>query len=230
MAQVNRANNVSNLNTGAAWLGGGSGAGGQPGSIDIAAWGTPNITPGATQALGGAVSWQGILLQSAQTTAISIGTTAAAMTIGASGIDLSASGANLTIAAPVTITLGANQQWSVASGRTLTVSSVITGAAKDVTFAGAGTTVFNTAVNNASWTGSKLTVASGAFVRANANRVLGSTTNTVEVLNGGAIYIALLNPVSVNNFAVSGSGVSGKQAGAIYIAGATDFSATKTIE
>ena len=225
MAQINRANFAANLNTTTAWTGGAI-----PTATDIAAWGTPNITTGPSQALGGAVSWQGVLLQSAQTTNISIGTTpAAAMTIGASGIDLSASGANLTIASPVTITLGANQQWSVASGRTLTVSSVITGNAKNVTFAGAGTTVLNTAVNNATWTNSNLIIASGAFVQANANRVLGAITNTVEVQSGGALYITSLQTsgLTVNSFTVAGSGVSGKQAGAVFIASASDFSSGK---
>ena len=227
MNQINRANFAANLNTTTAWTGGAI-----PTATDIAAWGTPNITTGPSQALGGAVSWQGVLLQSAQTTNISIGTTpAAAMTIGASGIDLSASGANLTIASPVTITLGANQQWSVASGRTLTVSSVITGNAKNVTFAGAGTTVLNTAVNNATWTNSNLIIASGAFVQANANRVLGAITNTVEVQSGGALYITSLQTsgLTVNSFTVAGSGVSGKQAGAVFIASAGDFSSGKTI-
>ena len=225
MPQVNRANAAVNLNLSGAWNGG---LGPAPTSADIAAWGTPNITTGPSQSLGGTVSWQGILLQSAQTTAISIGTTGA-MTLGALGIDLSASGANLTIASPVTITLGASQQWSVGSGRTLTISSVITGAARDVTFAGAGTTVFNTAINNGTWTNSKLTIASGAFVQANANRVLGATTNTVEVQSGGALYVVLLNSASVNSFTVAGSGVPGKQAGAIFIAGAGEFGAGKTI-
>ena len=225
MPQVNRANAAVNLNLPGAWNGG---LGPAPTSADIAAWGTPNITTGPSQSLGGAVSWQGILLQSAQTTNINISTTGT-LTLGASGVDLSASGANLAISSPVAITLGANQQWTVASGRTLTVSSVITGNAKDVTFAGAGTTVLNTAINNTSWTNSKLTVASGAFVQANANRILGATTNTVEVQSGGALYVASLNAVSVNNFTVAGSGVSGKQAGAIFIAGAADFGAGKTI-
>jgi autotransporter-associated beta strand protein len=227
MPQINRANAAVNLNLPGAWNGG---SGPAPTSSDIAAWGTPNITTGPSQALGGAVSWQGVLLQSAQTTNISIGTTTAALTIGSSGIDLSASGANLTIGTPVTITLGANQQWTVASGRTLTVSSVITGNAKDVTFAGAGTTVLNTAINT-TWINSKLTIASGAFVQANANRILGAATNTVEVQNGGALYIASLQTsgFTVNNFTVAGSGVSGKQWGAIFIASSGDFSSGKTI-
>jgi len=227
MAQVNRANVASNLNTGAAWLGGGSGTGGQPGSIDTAAWGTPNTTVGNTQALGGAVSWQGILLQSAQTTNINIGTTSAAMTIGSSGIDLSASGANLTIASPVTVTLGANQTWNVASGRTLSMSlanGAISGTAKNVIIAGAGTTAF-LGNSSASWTGSQLTV-SGGLVTSSTAGGIGAASNTVVVSSGGAIrFTASPAPTS---FTVSGQG-NALQAGAIFFNVAGGIASGKTV-
>jgi autotransporter-associated beta strand protein len=230
MAQVNRANVASNLNTGAAWLGGGSGTGGQPGSIDIAAWGTPNITTGPSQALGGAVSWQGILLQSAQTTNIVIGTTSAALTVGTSGIDLSASGANLTIASPVTVTLGANQTWNVASGRTLAMSGAtgaISGAAKNVIVSGAGTT---TLIGNSllSWTNSTLTV-SGGLVTASDTRSFGAASNTVVVTAGGAVRVSGSAATGPNNYTVSGQGASGLQAAAIYFAAAGLFASGRTL-
>lgn len=224
MPQVNRANVAANLNTTTAWVGGVV-----PTAADIAAWGTPNITAGTSQALGGSVSWQGIFLQAAQTNAINIAATAGAtLTIGSSGIDMSSAGANFTISSLVA--LGSAQSWNVASGRTLTVSGVITGTAKNVTFSGAGTTVLQTGVNT-SWTGSQLTVGSGHYLRALANRSLGGTTNTVEVQSGGALYVATLqsSTLTVNAFTVAGSGIAGQQAGAIFIATAGEFSTGKTI-
>ncbi len=208
MAQINRANLATNLNLGGAWTGGVA-----PTSIDIAAWGTPNITVGTAQALGGAVSWQGILLQSVQTTAITIGTTSAAMTIGASGIDLSASGANLTIASPVAITLGANQSWTVASGRTLTVSSVISGAAKNVTFDGTGAKTLS-ANSAAGWTGSAVTAAAGLVTTVVAGS-LGASTNTVTVNNGAAVRVTGNQP-NQTAWSASGSGLAGTSYGAIW--------------
>lgn len=232
MAQVNRANVAANLNTGSAWLGGGSGTGGQPGSVDIAAWGTPNIpSPQSSQALGGAVSWQGILLQSAQTTNISIGNgTTAAITIGTSGIDLSAAGADLTIASPVTITLGSSQTWSIASGRTLTLSgatSNISGTARNVIISGAGTTAFQ-GNNSTSWTGSQLTV-SGGLATASDNRAFGATGNTVVVQSGGAVRLAGANAGAPNSITVAGSGATNLQWGAVFFSTASQFSTGKTI-
>jgi fibronectin-binding autotransporter adhesin len=223
MAQVNRANAAVNLNLPGAWNGG---SGPAPTASDIAAWGTPNTTVGNSQSLGGTVSWQGILLQSAQTSNISIGTTGA-MTIGSSGIDLSASVANLTIATPVTVTLGANQPWSVASGRTLTISSVITGAAKNVTVSGAGTTTLSGS-SFSSWTNSTLTV-SGGLVLATDARPLGSTSNTVAVTTGGAVRVSGTNANGPNTYTASGQGASGLQAAAIYFAGTGQFASGRTL-
>lgn len=217
MAQINRANVAANLNTTTAWTGGVV-----PTATDIAAWGTPNITTGPSQALGGAVSWQGILLQSAQTTAISIGTTTAAMTLGASGIDLSTAGANLTIASPVTITLGANQSWTVASGRTLTVSSVISGATKNLTLDGAGIKALSAA--STGWTTSAVTIGAG-IVQASNNNALGAASNTVAVSSGASLQISIAAPAQTV-WSASGAGTATSY-GAIHTTGA--FGATRTI-
>jgi autotransporter-associated beta strand protein len=199
MAQYNRANTATNLNLTGAWV-----EGVVPTSVDIAAWGTPNISTGTAQALGGAVSWQGILLQSAQSTAITIGTTAAALTLGSSGIDLSAASANLTIASPVTITLGANQSWSVAAGRTLTVSSVITGAAKNVTLNGSGIKTLSGA--STGWTGSTVTVAGGQATVSNING-LGAASNSVVVNSGANLTVsAAIAPTAIT---INGAGFTG---------------------
>jgi autotransporter-associated beta strand protein len=221
MAQINRANFAANLNTGPAWTGGVA-----PTSAYIAAWGTPNITTGPTQALGGAVSWQGILLQSAQTTNISIGTTGAAMTIGASGIDLSASGANLTIASPVVIVLGASQTWTVASGRTLTSSlaaNAISGNAQNLILNGLGTKTLPGPATN--WTNSTVTVAAGLAI-ASAINSLGAASNSVVVSSGGALRMTA-SPAQTA-FTVSGQG-NALQAGAIFFSAAGGIASGKTV-
>jgi autotransporter-associated beta strand protein len=222
MAQINRANAAVNLNLPGAWVGGVA-----PTSIDIATWGTPNTTVGNTQSIGGAVSWQGIRLQSEQTTNINIGTAAAAITIGTSGIDLSASGANLTVASPVTITLGANQTWTVASGRTLSISSAtgaVSGTAKNVIIAGEGTTAF-LGNSSALWTSSQLTV-SGGLVTSSSVGGIGAASNTVVVSSGGAIrFTASPAPTS---FTVTGQG-NALQAGAIFFNVAGGIASGKTV-
>lgn len=220
MAQVNRANAAVNLNLPGAWVGGVA-----PTSIDIAAWGTPNITTGPSQALGGAVSWQGILLQSAQTTAISIGTTSAAMTIGTSGIDLSVSGANLTLASPVTITLGANQQWTVASGRTLTVSGVVSGAFS-LTKSGTGTLAFTTATTSSFGTGQTFTVGAGLVTTTVAN-ALGSASNAVVVSSGGALRLGA-TPAQTS-FSVTGSGNAAQPAAIFFTSTTAGFASGKAL-
>jgi autotransporter-associated beta strand protein len=200
MAQYNRANTATNLNLTGAWV-----EGVVPTSVDIAAWGTPNISTGTAQALGGAVSWQGILLQSAQSTNITIGTTTAALTLRESGIDLSAASANLTIASPVTITLAANQSWSVAAGRTLSVSSAIAGAAKNVTLNGSG--VKTLSGTSTGWTGSAVTVSAGQ-VNANNINALGAATNIV-VVESGANLTVTANNFSPTTITINGAGFTG---------------------
>jgi len=201
MAQVDRANVAANLNTGPAWTGGVV-----PTATDIAAWGTPLITIGTAQALGGSVSWQGVLLRSAQTSAITIAATAGAtLTLGTSGIDLSASGANLTVASLVA--LGpATQTWRVASGRTLTVSGQLTANAKNVTLSSAGSFSL-TGANTTTWTNSTITVASGAYWNiANANGP-GAASNSIVVEAGASATIAsTVGGLLPASFTLSGTG------------------------
>ena len=61
---------------------------------------------------------------SGATVTITSGTTGTGLSIGGSGIDMSAAAANLTLGAATShkFTIGANQTWSVASGRSLTVT------------------------------------------------------------------------------------------------------------
>ena len=218
MAAINRLDNANALNLGTAWSGGVA-----PGTGDVATWSA--IVTNISTALGtGGASWGGIALASGQTSNISVGTTTATLTIGASGVDLSASGANLTIASPVTIALGANQTWTVGSGRTLTTTSLITGAAKNVIFAGDGTKALSG--NSTGWTGSTATV-SGGLVTAAAVNALGTATNSLVVQSGGAARFNLSTP-AMTTFAAAGQG-NALQAGAVFFNVANGFASGKTL-
>lgn len=224
MAPVNRADTAVNLELPGAWNGG---SGPAPTSADVATWGSPNIITNPSRGLGTNVSWGGIALLSTQTTNISLGVNARAITLGANGVDLSAAGANLTFGTN-TITLGANQPWSVPTGRTLTVTGAITGAAKDLTVTGAGTTSIGAVGNATSWTGSTIR-ASGGLLAFTDTRALGAATNSVVVDSGGAARIDGTAGLGPSSFTVSGSGASGLLAGAIYFSSPVTFAAGKII-
>ena len=112
--QINKANNASNLNLGASWVGGVA-----PGAGNVAVWDS-TVTAANSVALGANTSWAGILVTNPGG-AVSI-TTGNTLTLGSSGIDMSGASANLTISSGLTLGAG-NQVWNVASGRTLTLNT-----------------------------------------------------------------------------------------------------------
>jgi autotransporter-associated beta strand protein len=125
-----------------------------PGSADIARWDSTLATAAnATAALGADTTWGGIqIVNPAAAVTISAGNTltltgvanAAAVNV---GIDMSAATQNLTLASGVTI--GAAQTWSVASGRTLTVSGALASGGNVVTVSGAGNTTITGVISGA---------------------------------------------------------------------------------
>ena len=118
------------------------------------------------------------------------------------GIDMSAATQNMSITEP--LTLGTSQTWSVASGRTLTVSGVIAGTAKSLTLTGTGIKTLSGA--STSWTGSTVTVALGQ-VNANAVNALGAATNTVVVTSGANLTVSAA--IAQTALTVSGAGFTG---------------------
>ena len=219
MPTVNRADTAVNLELSGAWNGG---AGPAPTSADVATWGSPNIITNPSRGLGTNVSWGGIALLSTQTTNISLGVNARAITLGADGVNLSAAGANLTFGTN-TITLGANQPWSVASGRTLTVSTIVSGAFS-LTKSGTGTLALSTGANTFGGSGQTFTASAGLTTVA-ANASLGSALNKVVVSSGAAMQITATAPQQTV-WEASGSGTATSY-GAINTTGA--FGATRTI-
>src|ERR1017187_5450798 len=108
-----KANNSSNLETGGSWV-----SGIAPAGTDFAIWNNTVATPAnCTNTLGAAVTWSGIVISNpAAPVFIGGGTT---LTL-SNGINLANANVNLTVDCG-TITLGTNQTWNVASGRTLTI-------------------------------------------------------------------------------------------------------------
>ena len=126
---INKAATGTDLTIGASW------GGTAPGASDVATWNSSALGTGLT--LGSSVSWGGINVLNA---ASDIGITGAGtLTLGASGIDLSASAVNLSIT-PALTSLGANQNWTVAAGKTLTIgASQISFNSRILTVGGRGT-------------------------------------------------------------------------------------------
>ncbi len=120
-APITKAATGTDLTAGASW------GGTAPGSGDVATWAGTSLGTGLTLATSS--SWSGISVASA-VSAIDV-TGAGTLTLGSDGIDMASSTVNLTLGTP--IALGANQTWTVNSGRTLTASGIISGAAMVLT-------------------------------------------------------------------------------------------------
>ncbi|MGA3179264.1 MAG: autotransporter-associated beta strand repeat-containing protein, partial [Verrucomicrobiota bacterium] len=125
---VARATSVTNADTGGPLTVGSSWIGGvAPSATSVAVWDTniTTATPGnATSTLGGAASWEGVqVLNPAEP--IVIGADGNTLTLGASGIDMSMATNSLTLSCLVG--LGANQNWNVTNGQTLTIGGVVSG-------------------------------------------------------------------------------------------------------
>jgi len=183
-AQINKANNTTNLNATGSWVGGVV-----PGATSIAQWNN-TVTGANTANLGGNLSWQGISILNPGGT-ITIGNTNnATLTLGTSGINMSTSTRDLTIAAA--LAAGAIQNWTVNTGRTLTVSGTLT-LSNRVTLDGAGTVT----LSGANTGGGGVTLTSGTLNVNNAT-ALGATAGTF-IINGGTLNNTTGNAIALTN-------------------------------
>lgn len=130
-AEISRTNTSTALNLGTSWVGGNV-----PGAGDIAVWDS-TITTGRNNVIGGNLSFGGIKVTNPTGDQGINASTGSTLTLGASGIDMSNATANFTISA--IMDLSASQTWTVASGRTLTLSGLNTGSGT-ITLSGAGGT------------------------------------------------------------------------------------------
>jgi autotransporter-associated beta strand protein len=181
---ITKAATGTDLTAGASW------GGTAPGSGDIATWAGTSLGAGLT--LGTSRSWSGISVASAAS-AIDV-TGAGTLTLGADGINMASSSVNLTMGTP--IALGANQTWNVNSGRTLTASGIISGAAMVLTKDGSGTLTIKNASNT--YSGGTIINSGTLLMDVMANAALGTGPIT---LNGGTLYlerITAANALTVN--------------------------------
>lgn len=219
-----KANNTNALNLTTSWT-----SSIVPNSNYIGFW-DANVTGANTVALGAAMSWSGIGVNNPGG-AVTIGTTTANLTLGADGIDMSSATQNLTINSPVRLVLGANQIWSVASGRTMAINSLVSGA-----FSLDFYTLVGTAVLTNANTYSGGTTIRGSTVRAGASTT-GSVTNgplgtgTITMTSGKLSSNNTTGRVLANALALNGTMTLGDatNTGAITISGTTTFTGTTSL-
>ncbi len=111
-----KANNASNLETGASWIGGVP-----PTGIDNAIWNSTVATPvNCTNLLGAAVTWSGIVISNPAASVYISGNTTLTLS---NGINLSTASVDLIVDCG-TVALGGNQTWNVGAGHTLITGAV----------------------------------------------------------------------------------------------------------
>ena len=189
-ADVYKADQANVYSDGGSWVGSSA-----PLATDVAVWDNNNTVVSAanlTNVLGAPVSWQGMRLATISAP-VQITADANALTLGSAGIDMSAASQNLYINTPVTV--GAVQNWNVASGRTLTAAGAVA-ISSGLTVNGAGNVVLG-AANTGS---GGVTLSSGTLTLNNAASAGVSTTLT---LNGGTLALNA-DPSSGINVAIGG--------------------------
>ena len=191
----------------------------QPTSADIALWDSNSAA--TTASLGSNISWLGIrIVNPGGNITFNSGNT---LTLGSSGIDMSAATVNFTMNCGVALSVA--QTWSVASGRTLAVNGVVSGAG-GITKTGAGMlslTASNSYTGATTVSGGTLSVTNAAALGSgsaaltiNATGIFqaNGTFSTSRALalggTGGAASGGTIDVVGTNNHtrsgAISGSG------------------------
>jgi autotransporter-associated beta strand protein len=185
---VLKANNTTSLLTGSSWVGGVV-----PGATTNAVW-DATVTGANSVAIGaGTLSWLGIRIASPGGP-VAITGTLKNMTFGSGGIDMSAASQNLTFGMITsTITLGANQTWTVNDNMMLVVSNGSCGivGTKSLAKSGNGTLVLN-----------GTNAFSGGFNNFAGTTVLGSTSALGTgplAIAGGTLDSSVPNLVNLQN-------------------------------
>jgi len=180
---VVRADAAGPLNLTTAWTNGVV-----PGSGNIAQWDSSVATAAnCTAALGQDMSWQGINIYNPVAAVVfSLGNT---LTLGSSGVNMSAASQNLTLGCP--LILGNPQTWTVASGRTLTITNVVSAGANLLTIGGAGATTVSgpaaiTSTGGITKTGAGTLTINGANPSVQGISTLTIKGGLINVSSGGA--------------------------------------------
>jgi fibronectin-binding autotransporter adhesin len=222
-ANITKADNATDLDQTGSWVGAVV-----PTSADIVLW---NSTVTASRAVkaGSNQSWLG-LVYSNPGSAATFNATAGnkKLTLGSSGLDMSGATVDLTL--DCDIVLGSNQTWTVASGRTLTISATNS----TITNGGSGATSLSkdglgTIINNASvsYTG-VTTISGGTFTVATlanggTNSGLGAATNAASnlVFDGGTLrYTGAVKTIDRSfTLTLAGAAIDGSGSGALTLTG-----------
>ncbi len=208
VGNVFKANNSTNLDFGASWVGGVA-----PAAANIAIWDS-TVTGANTVSMGGNLSWGGISISNVGgAVTINPGNT---LTLGAAGIDLSDASANLTLNCG--LALGAPQAWTTGPGLTLTVGGSVANGGNGLTITGVGNAVVNGDITGL---GGLTNAASGTVTLMATNGYTGDTTVNAGTLvlppgeNGAGIIcgsLAINSGAQVNadtDWALGWSGTSG---------------------
>jgi len=175
-----KGNNTINLNQTTSWAGGVV-----PTSSDVAVW-DDTVTAANTTALGGNLSWQGIRIGGTTRTGLVTINATNTLTLGSSGIDMSSAPRSLNILSGITV--GAHQDWTVGSNRTLSHTSstgnLISGSA-NVTKKGAGTLdTFGNSLAPNDFAGT-MTIEQGTWLV--SGQVFSNASTANVVLKGGVV-------------------------------------------
>lgn len=115
-----KANNTENLDLGTSWAGGVA-----PDATSTSRWNS-TVTAANTTLLGSDTTWAGITIENpVGPVTINAGNT---LTLGANANDINMSGATADLTLNCPLILGDAHTWNVASGRTLTLAGVVSGA------------------------------------------------------------------------------------------------------
>jgi autotransporter-associated beta strand protein len=136
-ATIVKANNSSNLNIAASWLGGLV-----PGTNDVALW--DSNAPGQTVSLGGDLSWLGVLADATHAGSVTINS-GNTLTIGAAGIY---SWPNITFTLNNAISLDVDQTWGRGGSGTSIYGGPLNMNGRTLTLTGGGTHQFKTSLTN----------------------------------------------------------------------------------
>ena len=213
-----KANNTTNLDQTGSWT-----LGVVPGSGDVAVW-DDTVTAANTTALGSNLSWQGIRIGGTTRTGLVTINAGNTLTLGSSGIDMSSAPRDLSLKSGITV--GANQDWTVGSNRTLSHTSgtgnLISGSA-NVTKKGAGTLdTFGTSTTPNDFTGT-LTIEQGTWLV--SGQVFSNASTANAVLKGGVV---VRNTGNVGTITASGGNATTHIDGNVTLIGTTSGTSNST--